>query len=90
MLMFYKKNLENPIELRHQRSPDVVFDKIRESNSNGESKPVEAYNAVETLLPTAIINHETLNPGSFKLLELWCAEDKHRDQWIRVIDDQFV
>ena len=73
-LMIYRKGAEE-VELRHQRSPDVVFDCVVGGGGSGKGAsaggggggpvavPPEAYAAIETMLP--------LTAG--KRLELWAA-----------------
>ena len=64
-LMIYRKGAEE-VELRHQRSPDVVFDCVVGGGGGGGGPvavPPEAYSAIETMLPQA----------AGKRLELWAA-----------------
>eukprot|EP00958_Prasinococcus_capsulatus_P001391 scaffold121_cov412-Prasinococcus_capsulatus_cf.AAC.8 len=60
------------IELRHQRTPDVVSDFVRVLQGT-ERKPEQAYKAVETLLPD----------GMGQFLELWATDP--RKGWTSVI-----
>ncbi|PVU85357.1 hypothetical protein BB560_007057 [Smittium megazygosporum] len=69
------------LEMRHQRSPDCVFDFIK-SDSNGlESleKPEFVYKVIETLLPESI-SPNIKQDGSL-LLNLWAPNDYNRSNW---------
>ncbi|KAG0328691.1 hypothetical protein BG004_002479 [Podila humilis] len=62
---------EGDVELRHQRSPDCVFDFIKPGNVNtlSEEKPKFMYELIETLLPQAVYS-EAANPNGDKMMEL--------------------
>lgn len=63
------------IELRHQRSPDVVFD----YQKDGETCPLETYSYIETLLPQS----------KGKLVELWgTVHENDRPGWAVVTQDK--
>ena len=67
------------IELKHQRSPDVVLDFMRVDARGNLRAPEEVYTSIETLLPN----------GKGKLLELYapCGADYapiSRDGWVCV------
>jgi hypothetical protein len=78
--MFRRADRGRDIELRHQRSPDVLLDCVRAApgSAPGASAPppAGAFEAVETLLPTA--------RGRF--LELWAAPGSARPGWTHVVD----
>ncbi|KAI8890706.1 hypothetical protein K501DRAFT_290217 [Backusella circina FSU 941] len=83
ILLLFKKG--DSIDLRHQRSPDVVIDFeiapehwINEEYT--EPKPAMVHNMIQTMLPGGIYN-ETLKRG--KLLELWAKKSAtRREGWI--------
>ncbi|KAJ1652249.1 hypothetical protein IWQ61_007373 [Dispira simplex] len=81
-LLIFRK--EGEIDIRHQRSPDSVFDFIKptESEALTERKPKFAYKVIETLLPGALPN-ET-NPHPDRLLELWSRPEEKRHGWTSV------
>ncbi len=56
--------------MRHQRSPDCVFDFIKPHNTAelSEEKPLFMYELIETLLPQAVYSES--NPNGDKMLEL--------------------
>ncbi|KAL0488493.1 hypothetical protein AKO1_015534 [Acrasis kona] len=76
MLMFKKepkksKNVER-MEIRHQRSPDVVFDFV--SDSRTREKPRKVYEYLETFLPNGRFLElwgSVLNKGSCKTRSKW-------------------
>lgn len=59
----------NKLELRHQRTGDVVFDWIDKLNPYKRPQHY-VYNLIETLLPKAKMDSKTQNPH-FKMLELY-------------------
>jgi len=63
------------IELRHQRSPDVVFDGVLGCEGRRDL-PGESYAAIETLLPG----------GAGQFLELWAPRNSPRPGWTRVLE----
>jgi len=63
------------IELRHQRSPDVVFDGVL-SCAGRRDLPGESYTAIETLLPG----------GAGQFLELWAPRNAARRGWTRILE----
>ncbi|KAF8941456.1 hypothetical protein BGZ58_008731 [Dissophora ornata] len=67
-LLIFRK--EGEVDIRHQRSPDCVFDFIKPSNSNelSEEKPAFLYELIETLLPQAIYSEN--NPNGDRMIEL--------------------
>ncbi|RCH78775.1 hypothetical protein CU098_005327 [Rhizopus stolonifer] len=78
-------DLGEGVELRHQRSPDVIIDfEIPTdqwiNHEYTEPKPPAVYDMIETLLPKAGYN-DKLNRGRF--LELWAKKDlPRREGWI--------
>lgn len=89
-----KTSSENkvPLELRHQRTGDVVFDWI--DPANPFKKPeYYVYKLIETLLPKA---HAKLLPAgstaptkvdearALKMVELWAHDDTPRQGWLKV------
>lgn len=71
LYMFRAVDRSKNIELRHQRSPDVVFD-YRKSR---HSCPKETYTTLETLLPQS----------QGKLMEIWGDEEENdRPGWVVV------
>ncbi|KAJ2632907.1 hypothetical protein H4R22_000904 [Coemansia sp. RSA 1290] len=72
-LLIFRK--EGNLEMRHQRSPDSVFDfiKPRMPGDLNDRKPEFAYTVIETLLPLALCSDEQPNPD--RLLQLWMPAD---------------
>ncbi|KAJ2609961.1 hypothetical protein H4S08_003826 [Coemansia sp. RSA 1365] len=75
---------EGNLEMRHQRSPDSVFDftKPRLPGDLNDRKPEFAYTVIETLLPRAICAKEEPVPN--RLLQLWMPADSHRKNWTTI------
>ncbi|MEW5304768.1 MAG: hypothetical protein WDW36_007356 [Sanguina aurantia] len=71
LLIFRRSGEGRSIELRHQRSPDVVFDCVRASEGCLWQVPPQVYATIETMLPTGL--------GQF--LELGAARHKSRAGW---------
>lgn len=71
-LYIFRRGGKN-IEIKHQRSSDVVFDF---HSPDRFRVPREAYNAIETMLPTAY----------GKLLEIWSAADARRAGWMHLCE----
>ncbi|KAF9979313.1 hypothetical protein BGZ73_000007 [Actinomortierella ambigua] len=61
---------EGEVELRHQRSPDCVFDFVKPTDPGelSEEKPKFIYELIETLLPQAVYSES--NPNGEKMIEL--------------------
>jgi N6-adenosine-specific RNA methylase IME4 len=80
LAMFRRADRGRDIELRHQRSPDVLLDCVCAAPGAAPGAPAPppagAFEAVETLLPTA--------RGRF--LELWAAPGSARPGWTHVVD----
>ncbi|KAJ9049938.1 hypothetical protein DSO57_1019271 [Entomophthora muscae] len=87
IMLIFKKGGE--IEIRHQRTADVIFDFIKpEACWAGKNlscpKPLAVYDMVETLLPNSQINNDQ---QPWCLLELWAKETDFtppRPNWIQV------
>ena len=77
LYIFRRLNTGKDIELRHQRNPDVVLDCVQCSEDGHGKIPLEAYKAIETLLPGS----------QGRLLELWSAPDSPREGWTHVVED---
>lgn len=70
------------LELRHQRTGDVVFDWI--DPVNRFSKPqYYTYKLIETLLPKAMVDLK--KSPHLKMIELWAQDDKPRKGWIKFL-----
>jgi len=76
LLIFRREGQGRDIELRHQRSPDVVFDCIAPAPGREWRVPQEVYSTLETLLPT----------GGGAFLELWAAAEHARPGWTHVAE----
>ncbi|KAF9405081.1 hypothetical protein BGZ94_003769 [Podila epigama] len=76
---------EGDVELRHQRSPDCVFDFIKPEDAStlSEEKPKFMYELIETLLPQAVYNEST-NPNGDKMIELWARPGTRRRGWTSI------
>ena len=81
-----------PLELRHQRTGDVVFDWVNDCNPF-QKPEYYVYKLIETLLPKA---HAKLLPQGkhaqtkiddekrLKMVELWAPDDTPRQNWLKV------
>ncbi|KAF9437719.1 hypothetical protein BGZ76_011428 [Entomortierella beljakovae] len=67
-LLIFRK--EADIDIRHQRSPDSVFDFVKPTDPTelSEEKPAFLYELIETLLPQAV--YSPTNPNGERMLEL--------------------
>lgn len=74
LFIFRRENEGKDIDLRHQRSPDVVVDFLRGSLGGNAHTPQETYTTIETLLPDWKDN----------LLELWAFPSLAREGWMQV------
>ncbi|KAJ1960594.1 hypothetical protein GGI12_003718 [Dipsacomyces acuminosporus] len=76
---------EGDLEMRHQRSPDSVFDFVKPQMPGdlNDRKPEFSYNVIETLLPRALCTEELPNPD--RLLQLWMPADSHRTNWTTIV-----
>lgn len=83
LLMFKKeKNPNVKIELRHQRTSDVVFD-IYDKEMNVNYSPNEfIYKMIEILLPKANISEDP--KGELKMLEIYAMKNSNRRGWIHI------
>ncbi|KAF9092605.1 hypothetical protein BGX29_005251 [Mortierella sp. GBA35] len=81
-LLIFRK--EGDIELRHQRSPDCVFDFIKPSTATelSEEKPLFMYELIETLLPQAVYSEN--NPNGERMIELWARQGARRKGWTSI------
>ena len=86
LLMFKKeKNPNVKIELRHQRTSDVVFD-IYDKERNVNYSPNEfIYKMIEILLPKANISEEP--KGELKMLEIYAMKNSNRRGWIHISEE---
>ncbi|PRP84511.1 methyltransferase MT-A70, putative (ISS) [Planoprotostelium fungivorum] len=78
-LLMFKRG--DKIELRHQRSPDVIIDFQRIERGGREQKPASIYEVIETMLPLAAYDEKTQR-GRF--LELWSQKGQQRIGWTSV------
>ncbi|KAJ2784230.1 hypothetical protein GGI18_003438 [Coemansia linderi] len=76
---------EGDLEMRHQRSPDSVFDfvKPRMAGDLNDRKPDFSYTVIETLLPRALCTTELPDPD--RLIQLWMPADCHRTHWTTIV-----
>ncbi|KAJ2008723.1 hypothetical protein H4R26_000042 [Coemansia thaxteri] len=76
---------EGDLEMRHQRSPDSVFDftKPPMAGDLNDRKPEFAYTVIETLLPRALCTAELPEPN--RLVQLWMPADCHRTHWTTIV-----
>lgn len=81
-LLIFRK--EGDIDIRHQRSPDCVFDFARpwKEGALTGGKPEFMYQVIETLLPQAVWSAD--NSEGERLLELWSEKDAVRRGWTSV------
>ena len=85
------QEVSSRLELRHQRTGDVVFDFIDDKNPF-KIPQYYTYKLIETLLPKAMnklpksemTNEEYLKARKFKLVELWAQDDVPRKGWLKV------
>ena len=86
LLMFKKeKNPDVKIELRHQRTSDVVFD-IYDKETNINYSPNEfIYKMIEILLPKANILEAP--KGTLKMLEIYAMKNSNRRGWIHLSEE---
>ncbi|KAF9922306.1 hypothetical protein BGZ65_009695, partial [Modicella reniformis] len=81
-LLVFRK--EGEIDIRHQRSPDCVYDFVKPADPNelSEEKPLFLYELIETLLPQAV--YSASNPNGAKMLELWARRGTRRKGWTSI------
>ncbi|KAF9551641.1 hypothetical protein EC957_006534 [Mortierella hygrophila] len=81
-LLIFRK--EGDVELRHQRSPDCVFDFVKPSTATelSEEKPRFMYELIETLLPQAVYTES--NPNGDRMIELWARQGTRRKGWTSI------
>ncbi|KAI9597827.1 hypothetical protein BDF19DRAFT_420703 [Syncephalis fuscata] len=91
LLIFRKEGGE--IDLRHQRSPDCVFDFIKPYKEGDltEEKPAFTYTMMETMLPGACYSEhdEVTGMVGTRLLELWARKEPRlrRRGWTMVAQE---
>lgn len=79
LYIFRKDGEGKDIEMRHQRSPDVVINCMQQSPLSHRWKvPDEVYITLETMLP---------NAGG-KFLELWSDGEDSRPGWVHIAEFQ--
>ena len=94
-LLMLRRNIrrqdEQPLELRHQRTGDVVFDWVDESQPH-KTPEYYTYKLIETLLPKSrfkgaskgITSENYEEARDFRLVELWAQNDSKRSGWLKV------
>jgi hypothetical protein len=87
LMMFRRTDPKEPLELRHQRTSDALFDLVDPSSpSGGDLRTKEfVYKLIETLLPKAAYLPE--NKGALKMMELWADPTRPREGWINVCEN---
>eukprot|EP00803_Ostreobium_quekettii_P009047 evm.model.scf_1524.3 EVM.evm.TU.scf_1524.3 scf_1524:18566-23824(+) len=75
LYVFRKAGEGKDIQIRHQRSPDVVFDCMKLEKGGSWKVPDEVFQTIETMLPTT----------SGRLLELWASEKSQRRGWTHIV-----
>ena len=70
--------------MRHQRSPDCIFDFPKPSVDTelSEEKPLFMYELIETLLPQAV--YSETNPNGDRMIELWARLGTRRKGWTSI------
>jgi len=87
LLMFRRNDAkEGTLELRHQRTCDVVFDQVDKCADIANSSKEYVYKMIETLLPKA--NYSALQNNHLKMMELWADSSKPREGWISVCEEK--
>ena len=92
-----QKKAKCTLELRHQRTCDVVFDWGITAADQTFSGPINddgikrsdhfkpdnyMYKMIETMLPKAMIDKDRKH---IRLLEIWAANDTPRKGWIKIV-----
>jgi N6-adenosine-specific RNA methylase IME4 len=82
-LLMCRRVTNERLELRHQRTPDVVFDFVtHDPFSRRERRPQAVYRMIETLLPTA-----QPSGAPTQLVELWTSGPGARQRgWVQVCE----
>lgn len=88
LLFFRRFKKGRELELRHQRTADVVIDFVKPPSTwtqaeDLERKPDRIYETIETLLPNAVYSHERKEG---RLLELWARKGAARRHWTAVFE----
>lgn len=92
MMRRTKKESGNSLELRHQRTGDVVFDWVDDLD-RFKTPTYYTYKMIETLLPKAMnkllqgkVTKEAFEKArKFKMVELWAKDDTPRKGWLKVV-----
>eukprot|EP01016_Furgasonia_blochmanni_P042977 TRINITY_DN5773_c0_g1_i4.p1 TRINITY_DN5773_c0_g1~~TRINITY_DN5773_c0_g1_i4.p1 ORF type:complete len:378 (+),score=40.53 TRINITY_DN5773_c0_g1_i4:413-1546(+) len=91
VLLMFRRNeggKEHVLELRHQRTSDVVFDLVKGDTDNdmvvSQRCKEYVYKMIETLLPKALWCKE--NQRNFKMMELFGEASKPREGWISICE----
>ncbi|KAG0239212.1 hypothetical protein BGW41_007828 [Actinomortierella wolfii] len=81
---------EGEVELRHQRSPDCIFDFMKPTDPDelSEEKPKFIYELIETLLPQAVYSES--NSNGDKMIELWARRGTRRKGWTSICQTKVV
>ncbi|KAI9292256.1 hypothetical protein K502DRAFT_332502 [Neoconidiobolus thromboides FSU 785] len=85
------------IDIRHQRSPDVIFDHTRPSLDEDpfniykacNHQPKFIYDLIETLLPIPVGHKHNQSP--FRFLELWASPSRFKTAttpWISIVNQE--
>lgn len=84
-----KKDQDDNLELRHQRSADTTFEMVRRYARGIVHERCDfAYNVIETLLPNAAYKDDT---GRGKLLHLWSSGYANtRPGWTSICDKRTI
>ena len=86
-LLMFRKHSNEKLELRHQRTCDVVFDMPIDPNGKCEPELKRyLYSMIETLLPEAlIVEYKNKTELGFKMVELWGEKGYERRGWINIV-----
>jgi len=86
LLIFRKKSAKSQLQLRHQRTCDVVFDFYRKDEDFNMKPTFFVYKLIEILLPKA-----GYEPGQqkkkLKMLEIW-ADNVPRKGWFKITEKE--
>ena len=84
LLMFRRTSPNGKLELRHQRTGDVVFN--WKEDTKPQLKPdFYIYRLIEILLPKANIDPKKDDKDKpLKMVELWAQNNEPRTGWIKV------
>ncbi|GMH35742.1 hypothetical protein BSKO_03610 [Bryopsis sp. KO-2023] len=76
LYIFRKDGEGKDIEIRHQRSSDVILDTVQAGKSVDWKVPEQVYQSLETMLPQ----------GKGKFLELWSDSESARPGWVHMCE----